>query len=73
MNNYKNIAEEIILKEPLEVGTTWSADGGPLNRKITSINTDIETPSGSYNAELVIPLSPKMQAKIKNMGIEIYK
>lgn len=30
-------------------------------------------PSGSYNAELVIPLSPKMQEKIKNMGIEIYK
>lgn len=38
-----------------------------VNSTISS-NPGITTPSGSYNAELVVQLTPEMQAKIKSLG-----
>ncbi|HEX3078228.1 MAG TPA: GerMN domain-containing protein [Lachnospiraceae bacterium] len=41
--------EEILLKEPLEVGTEWALpDGG--KRYISGVDVDIETPMGTYQA-----------------------
>ncbi len=49
MLNANTNTNNIILKEPLEVGNTWSNNDG--NRmEITSINRKIETPSGTYDA-----------------------
>lgn len=49
MLNANTNKNDIILKEPLEVGNSWtSADG--YNKEITSVNEDIKTPSGTYEA-----------------------
>lgn len=42
-------SEEIILKEPLEVGNSWSTESGH-SKEITSIDSTIETPAGTYKA-----------------------
>ena len=42
------------------------------NSKISS-NPGLFTPTGSYNAELVVQLSPEMQKKIQNYGAPIRK
>lgn len=39
---------EILLKEPLKVGTTWYVDGGI--RSITDLKAEVDTPAGSYSA-----------------------
>lgn len=41
--------QEILLMEPLKKGTTWTLKDGRV-RTITSMNTDITTPTGSYQA-----------------------
>ena len=40
---------EVILKEPLEVGTIWNIPGG-YKRSITGVDVDIETPYGKFKA-----------------------
>jgi hypothetical protein len=35
--------------------------------------TSLYNPAGIYNAELIQPLSPEMQAKIRNYAIPIQK
>ncbi len=48
---------EILLMEPLAAGTTWTlADG--RTRTITSTNTTVTTPSGSYKAIQVVTAGP---------------
>ena len=49
MLNSSSNSNNIILQEPLEVGTTWTTEEGFTN-KITSIDKEIETPSGAYKA-----------------------
>lgn len=49
----KGDMEEVLLMEPLEVGTTWSLKDG-RERTITSLDSKVETPSGSYKAIEVI-------------------
>ncbi len=39
---------EILLKEPLKVGTTWYVDGGI--RSITDLKAKVDTPAGSFAA-----------------------
>ncbi len=41
--------KEVILKEPLVTGTTWTLPDG-RQRSITSTDTEIETPLGTYEA-----------------------
>lgn len=41
--------EDVLLMEPLTVGTAWTAkDGSP--RSITSVDTQVETPAGKFTA-----------------------
>lgn len=48
LNTSSNI-NNVILQEPLKVGTTWDTEEG-LTNKITSIDKEIQTPSGTYSA-----------------------
>lgn len=48
---------EILLMEPLVVGTTWILDDASV-RTITSISADIATPSGNYQAIEVTTENP---------------
>lgn len=41
--------EEILIKEPIAVGTSWTLSNGSI-RKITGINVNVSTPSGQYKA-----------------------
>ncbi|WP_163194694.1 GerMN domain-containing protein [Clostridium thermarum] len=41
--------EEILLKEPLVKGNSWTLDAG-RKRTITNVNIDVSTPSGNYKA-----------------------
>ncbi|QGU96083.1 hypothetical protein GOM49_14165 [Clostridium bovifaecis] len=41
--------KEVILKEPLEVGTSWDLPNGN-KRTITNVTSNISTPSGNYKA-----------------------
>ena len=41
--------EEVLLKEPLEMGTTWILEDG-LTRSITAVDKQIETPAGKFSA-----------------------
>lgn len=43
---------EILLKEPIEPGTTWTTKDG-RSRTITSVDETIETPSGTYQTVVV--------------------
>jgi hypothetical protein len=47
--NYMDLSNnnEIIIMNPLKVGTAWNLNDG-TTRRITGINIDITTPSGSY-------------------------
>lgn len=49
MINANTNSQEIILKEPLEIGTSWSTEEG-RKKKITSVDAEIETPAGNYRA-----------------------
>lgn len=49
MLNSSTNTNNIILQEPLQVGTSWTTEEG-LTNEITSIDKDIETPSGAYKA-----------------------
>jgi predicted small lipoprotein YifL len=41
--------EEIIIKEPIEIGTSWSVDKSST-RSITGLDIEVSTPSGKYKA-----------------------
>lgn len=49
MLNANTNSNNIVLKEPLEVGNTWSNNEGST-MEITSLDRKIETPSGTYDA-----------------------
>jgi len=49
--------EEVILKEPLEEGTTWTLEDGQ-KRTITNIEADVNTPLGDYKAIEVVTEGP---------------
>lgn len=49
MINSKVEKQDIILKEPLKVGTSWSTVGGNI-KEITSLDSKITTPYGSFVA-----------------------
>ncbi|GFN35553.1 GerMN domain-containing protein [Tepidimicrobium xylanilyticum] len=49
MLNINNGDSNIILKEPLKIGTSWDTFGG-YKRSITGIDVDIETPYGNFKA-----------------------
>jgi len=41
--------DNILIKEPIEIGTTWSSANGS-NKTITAIDKEVTTPSGTYKA-----------------------
>ena len=41
--------DDVLLKEPLSVGTSWTSKDGS-SRSITSVDSQIETPAGKYTA-----------------------
>lgn len=41
--------DEILLKEPIKVGTSWTLSDGGI-RSITAVDKWIKTPAGEYNA-----------------------
>ena len=45
----KGTAEEVLLMEPLKVGTSWTLSDGGV-RTITGISASVETPLGNYKA-----------------------
>lgn len=47
MLDLKKEQSDILLKEPLEVGNSWTTVNG-LNRSITGLDVDVETPMGSF-------------------------
>lgn len=49
MLNANTNRSNIILKEPLEIGNTWS-NGDDTVMEITGLDKEIDTPSGAYNA-----------------------
>lgn len=49
MLNANTNTDNVILKEPLEVGNTWSNNEGST-KEITGLDKKIETPSGTYDA-----------------------
>jgi len=44
-----NNAQEVLLMEPIEIGTTWTLGDG-RTRTITGVSVKVNTPSGSYTA-----------------------
>ena len=44
-----NASGDIVLKEPLETGTSWTLSGGGT-REITGMDVSVETPLGTYDA-----------------------
>lgn len=49
MLDFKGDQSETLLKEPLEVGNSWTTVDG-FNRSITGLDVDMETPMGSFKA-----------------------
>lgn len=49
MLDLKKEQSDILLKEPLEVGNSWTTIDG-LKRSITGLDVDMETPMGSFEA-----------------------
>lgn len=49
--------EEIIIKEPIKVGTTWNV-GESATKSITAIDKEISTPAGKYKALEITTESP---------------
>jgi len=43
----ENLDTEVILKAPIEVGTTWAND--TTEYEITAVNHEVEVPAGTYN------------------------
>lgn len=43
----ENLDTEVVLKAPIEVGTTWSND--TTEYEITAVNHEVEVPAGTYN------------------------
>lgn len=67
----KDGAEEIILMEPLQKGTTWTLADGRV-RSITSISTQVTTPLGTYDAIEVVTEGPNGNVTdyyAKNIGL----
>lgn len=63
--------EEILLKEPLEKGTSWKLKNSRV-RTITNISTKVTTPSGSYKAIEVTTEGPNdktIDYYAKNVGL----
>ena len=46
---------DILLKEPLEKGNTWTLPDG-MERSITGVDVEVETPSGTYRAIEVVTI-----------------
>ncbi|HHW32099.1 MAG TPA: GerMN domain-containing protein [Clostridiaceae bacterium] len=62
--------EEIIIKEPIKIGTTWSV-GESTTRSITAIDKEVSTPSGKYKALEITTESPNSIIKdyyVKDIG-----
>lgn len=55
-------SKEIILKEPLAVGTTWTISNG-IKKTITNASANISTPYGTFNALEVTTEAPDYTAK----------
>jgi hypothetical protein len=49
LTGIENAEGDIVLKEPLETGTSWALNGGGT-REITGMDISVETPSGIYDA-----------------------
>lgn len=51
LHDFTNLVntDEIIIKEPIQVGTSWTLTDGTV-RNITAIDKEVETPSGKYTA-----------------------
>lgn len=78
MLNVSRNMDNIILKEPLELGNTWQdKDGNKV--EITGLNEDISTPSGKYKAlEVTTTYKDKANKKdyyVKDIGLvgSLYK
>lgn len=56
-------SKSILLKEPLQVGNSWTVPGG-RRRKISSLNKDLELPYGKLNA---IEVTTELGEKRKQM------
>lgn len=62
--------EEILIKEPIKVGTQWTLKDG-MKRSITGIEKEISTPSGNYKAlevTTVMPDSKNINYYVKGLG-----
>jgi hypothetical protein len=63
--------KEIMIKEPIQVGTSWKLDDGSI-RSITSIEKPISTPFGNYNTLEITtqrPDSKNIDYYSKNLGL----
>ncbi|NSW90578.1 MAG: GerMN domain-containing protein [Firmicutes bacterium] len=63
--------EEILIKEPIKEGTSWTLKDG-TKRSITSLGKAISTPSGNYSALEVTserPSSTVIDYYVKNIGL----
>lgn len=63
--------EEVLLMEPIEVGTAWTLEDG-RTRKITALSAAVETPSGSYEAIEVVTEGSSGKSTdyyVKNVGL----
>lgn len=78
MLNISNENNDIILKEPLKVGTSWNTSGG-YKRSITGIDISIETPYKNFEAlEITTELGEgrkQLEYYVKGIGpvASIYK
>lgn len=61
-------AREILLMEPIEVGTNWELPDG-RKREVTGMNVAIETPSGNYEA-LEVTTEGNEDTQTKNYYVE---
>lgn len=71
LTSYQSNVNEIILKEPLKKGTSWTLSDG-RNRSITGIDIAIDTPSGNYKALEVTTTGNNYTLKdyyVVNMGL----
>jgi hypothetical protein len=67
----QNGEEEVLLMEPLKVGTTWKLNDSSV-RTITNLSADISTPSGNYKAIEVSTEGPNgktLEYYVKGIGL----
>lgn len=64
-------ADDIILKAPIEVGTSWT-DNLDIKYEITGINVAVNTPAGTFSAVEVTSLKDAFKSKMyyaKDLGL----